>query len=88
MKKSNTSGGLDPYQALANAIVKTAADDYRTVMKRLAKNPENSIARSSAKDLRKFFRSQWYSVLTDIDGEYLLGMLDKEFPEVEFPEEE
>ena len=86
MRKSDSSN-MDPYQALANAIVQTAAEDYRAALKRLERNPENHIARHEANDIRKFFRSQWYEMLTDVDGEYLLRLLDAEHPAVYFPDE-
>ena len=75
--------GLDPYQTLANAVVQQAAEDYRASLKRLARDPENHIAADEIKDLRRFFRSGWYSVLTSVDCEYLIKMLDAEYPDVE-----
>lgn len=69
---------MDCYQELANAIIKQAATDYRAALKALKKNPENIIAQREADDVRRFFRSQWFCVLTDIDGEWLLEQLDKE----------
>ena len=60
----------DPYQNLANAIVAVAADDYRTALKE--DNPKLK------KSLEKFFRSDWYKVLTNVNGESLIGMLQSE----------
>ena len=82
MKKTE-GRGMDPYQALANAIVQNAAEDYRAALKRLNKDPENIIAKSEIKELKRFFRSQWYELLTSIDGEYLITMLEKEYPDVD-----
>jgi len=48
-----------PYQKLANAIILQAANDYR----------HNKKYRSS---IARFFRSDWFKVLTNINGEYLL----------------
>lgn len=72
------SGSLDaltvdtdnPYQNLANAIVAVAADDYRMALKE--DNPKLK------KSLEKFFRSDWYRVLTSVNGENLMSMLQRE----------
>jgi hypothetical protein len=81
--KKRVNDGLDPYQALANAVVQNAAEDYRAVLKRLNKDPENVIAKAEVQELKRFFRSQWYEVLTEVDGEYLINMLEKEYPDVD-----
>ena len=58
------------YENLANAIVLQAVKDYRN-----AKMCGNG---SLIGSLRKFFRSDWFKALTDIDGEWLIRQLDKE----------
>lgn len=65
------------YQALANAIVIQAAKDYKSALRTLRNHPESRAARSEALSLERFFRSGWYSMLTDIDGEYLIKRLRK-----------
>ena len=57
----------DPYTALANAIIEQAVDDYR--------KSKNHQARSM---IKKFFLSEWFSVLTDLDGKMLLIRLEEE----------
>ena len=52
----------DPWENLATAIVIQAANEY---LRTKDKEP-----------LRRFFRSQWYKELTDVDGEYLIHTLD------------
>ena len=69
---------LDPWERLANAIVTRAVDDYRAAAKKLKKNPENESAVTEIRKLNRFFRSQWFQVLTDVDGDYLLSKLKKE----------
>ncbi|MCR4892996.1 MAG: hypothetical protein K5989_12545 [Lachnospiraceae bacterium] len=70
-----TSGEINPYQELANAIIKQAADDYRKELMKLKKNPSDNDSRAKAAKIEDFFRSKWYSVLTSLDGESLIGML-------------
>ena len=57
----------DTYTALANAIIEQAADDYRR-----SKNYQEKTA------IKKFFLSEWFSVLTDLDGKMILRRLEGE----------
>ena len=68
----------DPYEALANAIVLQACEDYRTALRKLKKNPKNQEAMSEAMECERFFRSGWYQALTSVDGEYLIRKLREE----------
>ena len=65
------------YQEIANAVVIQAAEDYRNALKgkSYAKTIPPEILRSR---LERFFRSKWFSILTKIDGEYLIERLNKE----------
>jgi hypothetical protein len=56
---------MNPYRELADAIIIKAVDDYRK-----HKKLRSSIAR--------FFKSDWFKILTDIDGEDLLKKLKDE----------
>ena len=58
---------MDPYQELANAIVLQAVKDYRL------HDDEQELAR-----IERFFRSDWFSVLTNVDPEILITKLRKE----------
>ncbi len=58
---------VDPYENLANAIVLNAVEEYRR-----SNNPQ------LLRDLERFFRSEWYQVLTSVDGEMLIQKLRKE----------
>lgn len=68
----------DPYENLVNAIVLQAVKDYRTALKRLKKKPRNQAAISDAIECECFFRSGWYTALTNVDGEYLINRLREE----------
>lgn len=63
---------MEPYQALANAIVELAVKDYKTALKQHCRFPENKDYRDTVAGLERFFRSGWYETLTDLDGEYLM----------------
>ncbi|WP_041223284.1 hypothetical protein [Dehalococcoides mccartyi] len=58
---------MDPYQELANAIVLQAVKDYRL------HDNEQELA-----SIERFFRSDWFSVLTNVDPEILITKLRKE----------
>ncbi|MBQ5521514.1 MAG: hypothetical protein IIT86_01675 [Oscillospiraceae bacterium] len=58
---------LNPYENLANAIVLQAVKDYRLT------DDEAELA-----EIERFFRSDWFGVLTDVDPEYLFRRLRKE----------
>lgn len=72
------SENQDPYQNLANAIVLSAVKDYRDALKRLNKKPNNKLAADERDDIERFFRSGYFTILTEIDPEYLIDRLNKE----------
>lgn len=69
---------MDPYEKLANAIIIQAVKDYRAALRSCRKSPSSHFARSQREALEKFFRSDWFLLLTDLDGEMVLERLRKE----------
>ncbi len=63
---------MNPYQALANAIVELAVKDYKKAIKRHYRFPNSEDYAAEVKSLERFFRSGWYGMLTDLDAEYLM----------------
>ena len=63
---------MEPYQALANAIVELAVKDYRTALKYHYCHPDKKEYADEVENLGRFFRSGWYGMLTDLDSEYLM----------------
>lgn len=57
-------------QELANAIVLQACEDYRSALRRKKY--------AAMCDIEDFFRSDWFRMLTTVDGEYLIDKLRKE----------
>lgn len=68
----------DPYENLANAIVITAAKDYRDALRSLTRNKNNNNAKRMKEEVERFFNSDWYSVLTDLDGAFLMRKIQEE----------
>ena len=70
-------------QYLVEAIIQKAADDWRTAAGALRLRPVNAVQKNDTLKKRKeeceeFFRSNYFGVLTSIDGEALLAALRKE----------
>lgn len=72
------NNNLDTYEEVANAIVLQATKDYRDANKKLSKGRRNQEAERVKNECLRFFRSQWFSVLTEIDAEFLIRRLDEE----------
>ena len=66
------------FENLANAIILQAVKDYRMALKCLRANPKNRTARADKDEIDRFFRSQWFKVLTSVDGEMLIRSLQME----------
>ena len=64
---------MDPYQALANAIVELAVKDYKTALKYHYRHPNRKEYADDVSRLERFFRSSWYGMLTNLDGELLMN---------------
>ncbi len=69
---------LDPYEELANAIVLQAVKDYRDAVKKLSRGRKNTEAERMKNECLRFFRSGWFTKLTDVDPEFLIRKLDEE----------
>ena len=61
------------YENLANAIVLQAFKDYKRALWKLSHNPYDSDAARNKKKLERFFDSNWYRLLTDVDADILVG---------------
>ena len=65
---------MDGYKELANAIILQAVMDYRKALKH--------DERGRKREIEKFFRSVWFSILTNVSGEMLIQKLRAEVKEV------
>lgn len=68
----------DPYTRLANAIILQAVKDYRDANKKLARGKTNKNAEMEKNEVLRFFRSDWFGALTELDPEMLIRKLDEE----------
>ena len=61
---------MEGYKELANAIILQAVKDYRKALKH--------DERGRKCEIEKFFRSEWFSILTNVSGEMLIQKLRAE----------
>ena len=76
MSKLHTDN-LNPYEALANAIVKSAAEDYMRAYRKYMKKPERKGYYEDVMREEKFFKSEWFRVLTNVDPVYLVNHMQE-----------
>ena len=67
---------LNPVQELCLAIVIQAAKDYREALK--GKSVGRQPYYKTIGEVERFFRSEWFKALSDLDGEVLLNRLREE----------
>ena len=68
----------EAYENLANGIVLQAVADYRDSLRKLKRNPNYGAAIVMKSEVEVFFRSEWFKVLTSVDGEALMRRLQEE----------
>lgn len=66
-------------EALVQAVVKQAKDDYYFALKLLDRNSKSASGKDAVKELRKFFLSEWFTTLTNLDGKVVLAELDRQY---------
>ena len=66
------------YSDLANAIVEQAVKDYRAAVHDLKVIPNDPRSIRTIRSVERFFHSPWYSMLTDINPDFLIQKLKEE----------
>ena len=69
---------MNPYENLANAVVLQAVKDYRDAVRKLSHGKRNVMAEQRKTECEVFFKSQYFNVFTDLDGNAMLSQLEKE----------
>lgn len=60
------------YIELVNAIILQTFKDYSNAERKLKRDPTNPEAHRLINDIERFCRSEWFEMMTDLDGEWLL----------------
>lgn len=68
----------DTYERLADAIILRAVEDYRNALEKLNKHPRNRAALYTKREVERFFRSNWYALLSEVDPEMIIKRLNEE----------
>ncbi|MBQ8837552.1 MAG: hypothetical protein IJ002_08645 [Clostridia bacterium] len=68
---------MNPYEALANAIVEQAVVDYKKALRYAYMHPYDEGYAADVKEVENFFSSPWYQLLTDLDSEFLMERIQK-----------
>lgn len=74
---------IEAYENLAEAIIVQAVKDYRTVLGKLRYYRNDRTALAEKHQIERFFRSGWFAVLTDLDGEVLIEKIKQESAHLE-----
>ncbi len=69
---------MDAYEKLANAIILQAVKDWRAARRKLKRKPQNESAKIELEGCERFFHSEWFTTLTDVDGAVILRKLHEE----------
>lgn len=68
----------EPHENLATAIVLLAVSDYRKALKRIEKMPDDVDTGIEISDIERFFKSEWFDLLSPLDGNFLIDKLRRE----------
>ena len=66
---------MNGYVELANAIIAQSAKDYRSAINQLSLNSNDRVALREKKSIERFFHSDFFSILTNLNGDVLLAKL-------------
>jgi len=69
------------YKNLANAIILQAVKDFKPAYRRLKKRPNDRLAQDTVREITKFFCSDYFCALSDLDGPALLNRIMREMDE-------
>ena len=69
---------INGWEELASAIIMAAVKDYRRAMQRIRRCSGAKMPMERIRECERFFRSEWFRTLTEIDGEALIRKLRRE----------
>ena len=67
------------FEDLANAIIIQAVKDYRRYLNMVSRNPNNEKAYKEIRRIERFFRSSWFSVLSELNGRILISKIKEDY---------
>lgn len=76
--KLDEKTNLEMYEYLAHSIIRKAAKDYRKALRILRRYPAHERALKEKQSIERFFQSDWFDVLSCVDGVELMRKLQEE----------
>lgn len=73
-----SAGKMKGYEELANAIVYRAFRDYQKALIDLHFRPSDIWAERNRRDCVRFFHSEYFAQLSNLDGDYLMELAEKQ----------
>ena len=67
------------FQALVNAIIRQAVFDWSNAVYNLQNDPEDIQANRMKADVERFFRSEWFGFMCNLDGEMMMRKIREAF---------
>ena len=68
----------ESYEMLSAAIIEQALRDYRRARKNILKKYDVLNSEIKISEIQKFLKSKWFSLLSDLDGEKLIELMENE----------
>ncbi len=69
---------MDGYEMLAAAVVERAVLDYRQAQENIRAKYNVLDAQNMIRRLERFFRSEWFGILSELDGEDLIELMRRQ----------
>lgn len=69
---------MNAYESLTNAVIELAVKDYRKALRSDPNTRNGRRAYGNIAEIERFFRSDFFKAITDINGEYLVRKLRNE----------
>ena len=76
------------YEMLAAAIVEQALRDYRRARMNILKKYDVISSGIRIREIQRFLKSSWFRLLSDLDGEKLIELMENEEIKVNEPDTE
>ena len=67
------------YEMLSAAIIEQALRDYRRARINILKKYDVINSRIRIREIQRFLKSSWFRLLSDLDGEKLIELMEGEF---------
>ena len=69
----------EAYEKLAVAIIEQALRDYRHARRNILQKYDVINSGSRIREIQRFLKSSWFRLLSDLDGEKLIELMEGEF---------